>query len=430
MGSPFLDAFLAYWRKKVKSDADKKKPTIDKIDRTRRFDFAQSIPRLLGYIFHGSIESEESVGTPILNPGDWSAYLIHRADGTLFNIENMDFWRGVDHLSSGRLVAVWTSEKQTDFSFHYCEQHSDDGGETWSAIDSLNVSTTTPPLGRDFTRYGGILEVNSKIMVYTRGLVGTGGDPPARKIYKSVWDSGWTGPTLWHSEAGQNLSTVRPMRSRDRSVAGVLYLKALVAPPNTQRFFYAPLDASGEATAHEAVTDTTDPLELAVSPVLAYTEDNKPVAIFLYEPANEVWYKIRNGSWPASFTKVSAGDLDAPTEPFVLEVASSAALPKWGGGAWLSNGNLHALRDDASAQDAKFVHRRRLAGVWSVVDPVDFLSVGSSLPPFSGTGSAWYSGEHIMGRYPRSDGKPFGVIWMTATGFVNPMTLWYVRYNK
>lgn len=396
-------------------EAEDIRPTVARPDEqsTRPFSFHQVIQPVPVRVF------------PLKVAAPWQAYLIHRGDGTLFDIENIDFTRLMDSLSGGRIVVVWTSEKQTDFSFHYCEQHSDDDGETWSAIDALNVSTTTPVLGRDFTRYGGVIERNGKILVYSRGLVGTGGDPPARKIYKSVWDGGWTGPALWHSEAGQTLTTHRPARSRDRSVAGVLYLKQQVAAPNPQRFFYAPVDVNGDPTAHEAVTDTTDPLELAVSPALAYDESNNPVAMFIYEPANEIWFKVRNGGWPAAFTKVSIGDPDAPTEDKVFHTYL-LSTPMWGGGTFLANGDTHALREDASIQDTVFVHRKRIGGVWASAN-VNFTNVVDSNPIFSGTGAAWGSGVIRMANFPNALGKAYGVLWMTASGSVDPMTLWLVR---
>lgn len=419
MGNPLLDAILRRWRKDLFEKSARVKPLVSAFSvpgkRSKGFDFASQYVDVL-----------PGIGAE----ADWQAYAVFLEDGAM-NIDSIEFHRSIDFDAADRIYVVWVGEDQSAFAFHYNLQYSDDGGVTWSAMDSLNVSTTVPPLGRSESRFGGIIVHSDKVMAYSRGLVATGADPPARKIYKSVWDAVWTGPVLWHSVTGHNLFSMRPLRSRDRSVAGMLYGQQQLAVPNRMRFFYAPLDANGNATAHEEVADSDDgdpTNELSASPALAFNESNEAVVLFLHESLSEIWYKVRTGgAWPAEFTKVALGDVDAPVVPEAFRVIFFASTPTWGGGQHLANGDAHALRDDVSEQDAKFVYRKRESGVWSAED-VDFASVDDSSPQMSGAGSEFYSGEHWMGPY-ELNGRIFALVWMTSPpfpSFPHPWSLWFV----
>lgn len=361
------------------------------------------------------------LATPVpgIAVGPWEAFKIYHDAGNVMVVDNIELIRGIDELPDRRLAVVWIGEDQTGFAFHFNLQFSDDEGETWSGLSSLNVSTTTPPLGRNGNRFGGIVAWNDKIMTFVRGLVATGGDPPARKIYRAVWDGSWGAPSLWYSRSGWTVLRPRPARSRDRSVAGIVFEEQEQVEPFATETQYIPFTASGDPGTKELIHATGGFDQTA----LLFTEDNFPK--FVGISGTTVFRKVKTGAgWPASFETFTVDD--PPTDPDILAVLPPSApsvLLSWGGGAFTAGGDVHGLKKVNGNTNAQFTYRKRIDDEWSE-ETTDFHTIDT---PMSGNGSEVYGGEHFHGIWTTDGRMIYGMVWMTETGFVFPFTLWLVR---
>lgn len=405
MGSPLFDAVMKRFRRDL----------VDKVEAGRR-PAVTAPPGLRGRGFDFSAQPVyEDPGS--FKTAAWEAFKVYHDTGLVMKVDNIEFIRPVDQLTSGRLVAVWVGLDQTAFAFHFNLQFSDNNGETWSALSSLNVSTTTPPLGRNGNRFGGVVAWDGKAMVFVRGLVATGGDPPARKIYRAVWDGSWGAPSLWYSRAGWTVLRPRPGRSRDRSVGGIVFEEQEQVEPFNTETQYIPFTASGDPGTKELIHATGGFAQTA----LVFTADNFPK--FVGISGTTIFRKTRTASgWPASFDTFTVDD--PPTDPDILAVLTPGFnLLTWGGGALTASGDVHGLKKVNGNENRDFQYRSRVDGTWAE-ETIDF---GALDTPMAGDGSEWYGSEHFLGVLTSAAQDAYGLIWMTETSFAFPFTLWWVR---
>lgn len=407
MGSPLVDAIIRKFRRDLLNKARAVQPT-----RTIDFrDIAQGRKGFFPTFIIPPEDEEEAL---------WEAFRIYTDDGSTMIIDNMEFIRGIDSLSDGRLGVLWVGEDQSAFAFHFNLHFSDDDGETWSALDSLNVSFTTPPLGRASNRFGGMVERDEKFMVFVRGLVTTGGDPPARKIYRVIWDGSWGLPSLWYSRTGFSLAVVRPARSDDRSVAGVAFTEGNLSD-NTVNIRYVPMDASGNPGTAEDVGDPELVPGFADMDLALVFVGTEPAVIMIDQTDGSMQKKVRvGGVWPGAWTTITVDD--PPTSPEIFTVASSVlGFPEWGGGSFITpfSGDAHALKNSGGGR--VFTYRRRVDGTWETED-IDFETLDEN--PMTGADATTYSGEHMAIMYMGD--KIFVFAWMGNAAF-SEQSLWLLR---